>query len=217
MDEQVKNYAVLTGDIIKSTTLPELDAVRQELFRAVDSVKTWKRGLVKGKPEFFRGDSWQLLLTNPGQALRVAIFIRAHLLSKSFDTRLTIGIGEVTRISTTRISLSTGDAFTRSGHALDELRPGRDLAISIDPKLTSLTGWLPVVAELSEAVIQSWSKRQAEMVSLALHPDRLSQDQLANRVSPPVDRQVVSKTLRRARFHSIESAVNQFELESWSK
>ena len=55
----------LTGDIIGSSRLrsPQLRSVRLSLVNAVDIVRRWKRGLVKGKLEFFRGDGWQLLLT----------------------------------------------------------------------------------------------------------------------------------------------------------
>ncbi|MEJ2688334.1 MAG: hypothetical protein P8130_00005, partial [Deltaproteobacteria bacterium] len=79
-----KYFAVLTGDIIKSRHLSksDLDAVRSTLLKTMEVVKRWERGLVKGKPEFFRGDAWQLLLSNPASALRAGILLRASLLAQ---------------------------------------------------------------------------------------------------------------------------------------
>ena len=80
---QLKYYAVLTGDIIGSSRLRshQLESVRSALTRAMGAVRRWKRGLVKGRTEFFRGDGWQVVLTDPAMAMRVAIFLRASLLA----------------------------------------------------------------------------------------------------------------------------------------
>lgn len=77
---QQNYFAVLTGDIVKSSRLStsNLEAVRSAVFEAVDVAKGWKRGLTKGKPEFFRGDAWRLLLQDPAMALRVAVFVRCR-------------------------------------------------------------------------------------------------------------------------------------------
>ncbi len=57
---QVKYYAVLTGDIIDSERLRprELESVRSLLTHATSDVRRWKRGLVKGRLQFYRGDGW---------------------------------------------------------------------------------------------------------------------------------------------------------------
>lgn len=84
-------FAVLTGDIIRSQALSgrELESVRRTLLDAVDDVRKWRSGVVKGKAEFFRGDAWQVLLSDPQLALRVALFLRATLLGTGIaDTRV---------------------------------------------------------------------------------------------------------------------------------
>ena len=94
---QLKYCAVLTGDIIRSSRLRrgQLESVRLSLTGAVDVVRGWKRGLVKGKLEFFRGDTWQLLLADPAMALRAGILLRAALLSGGLaDSRIAIGLGK---------------------------------------------------------------------------------------------------------------------------
>ena len=100
----------------------------------------WKRSLVKGKPEFFRGDAWQLLLTDPAMAMRVGILLRASLLAGGLaDSRIAIGLGEVEQISSERVSLSTGQAFILAGKALDNMtrysRPGVRLKLCVPPSI----------------------------------------------------------------------------------
>ena len=60
---QSKYYAVLTGDIIHSSRLrpTQLELVRSSLIGSVNKVRRWKRGLVNGKPEFFRAKSKRFL------------------------------------------------------------------------------------------------------------------------------------------------------------
>ena len=115
---QSKYYAVLTGDIIRSSRLSanQLECVRSSLIGAVNVAGRWKRGLVKGKPEFFRGDAWQLLMAEPALALRVGVFLRASLLAGGLaDSRVAIGLGDVERVSHERVSLSTGASLRSVG------------------------------------------------------------------------------------------------------
>ena len=74
-------YAVLTGDLVGSSDLTahELDTLRQSLTEAVAKIRGWREGLVVGDVEFYRGDAWQLLITDPKLFLRVALYLRATL------------------------------------------------------------------------------------------------------------------------------------------
>lgn len=55
-----------------------------------------ERAHSRGVPEFFRGDAWQLLLREPGQALRVARYIRALLSAKAgVKHRISMEAGEL--------------------------------------------------------------------------------------------------------------------------
>ena len=68
MDAQT--VCVLTGDIVASSALGRrrLDAVFEALAAAGAEVTDWAGG--RG-PERFRGDGWQLLIEDPGRALRM--------------------------------------------------------------------------------------------------------------------------------------------------
>jgi hypothetical protein len=212
-----KMYAVLTGDVIRSRQLSvaELEGVRGAMDAAVDDVKRWRRGIVRGRVDFFRGDAWQLLLCEPAMALRVAIFLRARLRARGQDTRVAIGLGTVEKVSSRRTSLSLGEAFVRSGHALDAMPRGREMAIAVPEPLAPAARWLAVVVQLVEAVIEQWTPRQAEVVALALQPERPTHEEIAEAVRPAVDRPVVSKTLGRADCTAVQAAIECFEQEPW--
>ncbi len=211
-------YAVVTGDLVKSTRLPKekLESVRKRLLSAAKQCKTWQTGLVKGSPDFFRGDAWQLLLNKPEWALRVGVFIRARLLAQGIaDTRLAIGIGTVDNISQSRISLSTGQAFQLSGRALDAMTQHTRLSIALPENAFPLREWMPVVGQLCDALIRPLTKRQAQIVSLAISPFEPRHEDIAKQLRPSVSKQLVTKTLQSANWNSLKLAIDQFQKTSW--
>jgi hypothetical protein len=211
-------YAVLTGDIINSTALPrtDLDLVRSSVHQAVDSVKNWRRGLVKGKAEFFRGDSWQLLLRKPEVALRVGVFLRSSLLARGkVDSRISIGLGRVENISPGRVSLSTGEAFVLSGHGLDHLTQYSNMTIEVPKSAGALSEWLPVVGHLCDSLIGEWTERQAEIVCVAVRPSELTHEKIAQQLTPPVSKQAVTKALSGANWHVVRESIHRFEKTAW--
>jgi hypothetical protein len=213
-----KYFAVLTGDIIRSTSLSqnELEAVRKTLFDSVDDLKSWRRGLVRGKLEFFRGDAWQLLLTEPGRALRAGVFLRARLISQGLaDSRISIGLGTVQNISSNRVSLSTGQAFISSGHGLDSMTQYSRMTIETDSSVGLLSTWLPVIGLLCDAVIKGWTSRQAEIVTYAVDPEEPTHEQIAARLEPTTAKQTVTKALSGANWYSLRECIKRFEKTQW--
>jgi|SRR5208283_2291015 len=215
---QRKYYAVLTGDIIKSGRLSprQLESVRSLLMRAADAARGWKRGLVKGKPEFYRGDGWQLLLTDPAMAMRVGILIRASLRARGLaDSRIAIGLGGVERISSKRVSLSTGQAFILAGRALDDMTRYSNMTIEIPESVGPLSDWLSVAGHLCDSLIGQWTRRQAEMVRAAIDPREPDYEKIGKSLKPAVSKQAVAKGLGGANWHAIREAVRVFEGTSW--
>lgn len=215
---QFKYYAVLTGDVIKSSRLPpdQLESVRSSLISAVDTARGWKRGLVRGKPEFFRGDAWQLLLTDPAMAMRVGIFLRASFLAGGLaDSRIAIGLGEVEKISSGRVSLSTGQAFTIAGKALDNMTRYSRMTIEVPKSVGPLSDWLPVVGHLCDSLIGQWTRRQAEIVCAAVDPEEPDYEKIGQSLKPAVSKQAVAKGLSGANWYAIREAVRLFEKTSW--
>jgi hypothetical protein len=213
-----KHYAVLTGDIIHSSRLTptQLEAVRSSLIGSVDKVRRWKRGLVKGKPEFFRGDAWQLLLADPAMALRVGVFLRASLLARGLaDSRVAIGLGEVEEISHERVSLSTGQAFVISGKALDRMTRYSNMTIEIPKTVGPFSAWLPVAGHLCDSLIGQWTTRQAKLVRAAVNPKEPGSEKIGQSLKPAVSKQAVAKGLSGANWYVIKEAVHLFEETSW--
>ncbi len=217
--KRIEYCAVLTGDIVRSSRLRprQLEAVRVSLLDAVDVARNWKRGLVKGKLEFFRGDAWQLLLTDPAMALRVAILVRASLRAHGIaDTRIAIGLGKAGTIPPRRISLSTGQAFVISGRALDRMTLYSNLTIETSESCGVLSEWLPVVGHLCDSLVSRWTRRQAEIVRAAVDPREPDYDTMARKLRPAISKQAVAKGLSGARWHAIRKAIHLFEKTSWN-
>lgn len=108
--------AIITGDIINSRNAnPKkwLTILKKALSHSGGSPSTW---------EVFRGDSFQLEVKNPADALLTAIRIKANLKTvKGLDARMAIGIGEK-GYSAPRITESNGAAFVYSGEKLESLK-----------------------------------------------------------------------------------------------
>jgi len=218
MTQILRYYAVLTGDIIGSSGLrpAQMKSVRSSLIDAVEAVKRWRRGLVKGRPEFFRGDGWQLLLTDPAMAMRAAIFLRASLLAGGVaDSRIAIGLGEGERSLSERVSLATGEAFVLSGRALDEMTQYSSMAIEIPKSSGLLADWLPVVGHLCDSLIRQWTRRQAEIVCVAIDPKEPDHEKIARSLRPRVSKQAVGKGLQGANWHAIRETLHRFEETQW--
>jgi hypothetical protein len=207
-------HAVLTGDLVKSRALTthQLRDVRALTSQAASEILQQFPDAEGGALEFFRGDSWQLLLRDPRLFLRTAIYIKARLrtLHKNYRTRIAIGIGPVEFVDQHRVSLSHGEAFVRSGHALDELT-GAGLRVALAPEWHQELGYLDPLAILCNAIAESWSERQAEMICLLLSQESPSQREIAERLQ--VTPQAVSKSLATSKFPAVSAAIDWVESE----
>jgi len=215
-----KTWAVITGDIVRSSSLSsdELCDVRAQLVDAVADIRGWGRRILRGRPDFFRGDAWQVLLSDPRRALRVALYVRSQLISIGLaDTRLSIGLGSVDYLSRSRVSLSTGEAFKLSGHGLDGMSPAAGLAITCPQSAGPVAAWLTLTGQLCDSLISGWTKRQAAVVAVSLHPRDPRQDEIAALLKPPVSRQAVTKTLESANWYAIKAAIRVFEETRWDE
>src|SRR4051812_28362626 len=86
--------AAITADIVNSTKLPS--PAEKKLKTALSAI------LESHKYEFYRGDSFQVFLKSPEDALLIALLIRSaamkippEISNSSIDVRVSIGIGQV--------------------------------------------------------------------------------------------------------------------------
>jgi DNA-binding XRE family transcriptional regulator len=118
-EEQIESIAVLSGDIIRSTELSH--EVYEDLLYTLHNQLAFICSInPSNKFEISRGDSFQVLVQDPENAARYALLIRTSLRSNNYDCRISIAIGHDVSIRHT-IGSSTGDAFTLSGRALDNM------------------------------------------------------------------------------------------------
>lgn len=207
-------HAVLTGDLVGSSRLSpaSLQGARQTFEAASAEIAGWAPKLVASTPDFFRGDSWQLLLTQPGFSLRAAFYIRASLKAgdPDWDTRIAIGLGEVAKIDKGRTSLSSGEAFLLSGHALDAMGAATNIIVS-----GQSSAGLDVLARICSSMADDWSQKQAQAVCLALAPDAPTQAEMAERLG--VTQQAVSKALASAKISAFLQAAQYCETLTWPR
>lgn len=161
----MKTYAVLTGDLIDSRKLDAagLDRAMDRIRQLAGEFAAIHTGSIVGTVDVFRGDSWQLCLTQPTLAVTAAVFIRAGLKSDHLDTRIGLGFGAVERLHEEQISLSTGPAFVASGQALDSLTRDRALAARFpDPAPATWAVWLGEIAlPLLDLALAEWTQRES--------------------------------------------------------
>lgn len=169
-------HAVITGDLVASTSLPD-----DRLDRAMAALQTAAGAWGDLHFTRFRGDGWQVLIHPPGRALRIALSLTAALAAADtgLATRLAIGFGPVARVGPGDLSAATGPAFHRSGRALDALPRGQHWAIAPAP---GLPDWIAAAVPLAEWHAARWTRGQAAVVTEFLHPDDLTQGEWATRM-----------------------------------
>lgn len=189
--------AVLTGDLVGSTQLS--NAQLSAAFRLVNAAS----------PERVsrnRGDGWQVALTQPETALRVALRIRAALCGAdpAFITRISIATGPSHQPIPDDLNEATGDVFVASGRALDDLPNGVTLAFAAG-------GALAAVARLADHISTGWTPAQAAAMYLALAPEPQTRAEIGDALGK--SRQAVDQALSAAGYKALSDALKLIENE----
>lgn len=231
MDIQTnRNYAVLTGDIIQSSKLSGAD--KQKILSALkalpDEIKRmFNRLYVSDQieilgPSIFRGDSWQMFLSEPGFALRTAFYLRAGLKALyRADTRVAVGIGTVNTPLNNDLSQAGGNAFRFSGIGLDELKtkehmvcwfhePSDKYKNRKDIDFYYINRFLNSSLLFASRLADGWSQHEAWALLKAL--EGLKQGEIASQWlnGEKTTQQNAGKTLGRAGWAEIEHFLNLF-------
>jgi hypothetical protein len=207
MEKHPPTYAVLTGDIVKSTAIHH-ESLRL-LFKDMKQAALRFAGLypnsVVGGLAVTQGDRWQITLRRHDLAERLTVLMTATARKHGQITRIAIGLGAVDRLVSKHISESTGEAFTLSGHALGELEKSiykkqywRVEGKNAHPCRRILIALLGDIASM-------WTRQQAEAVSLLVlreMPEQIAQ-------SLGIQRSALAKRLASARWRFFEMALNE--------
>lgn len=194
--------SVITGDIINSQKEKPaiwLKPLKHALSKWGDTPKQW---------EIYRGDSFQLEVKNPANALRIAIQIKSSVKAvKNMDVRMAIGIGEK-KYNAKKVSESNGSAFVSSGEMLEQLKI-LDLNLAVKSPNPVFDKEINLYLKLALLVMDRWTSTAAETINVALnHPDK-SQAALGKLLK--IRQNTVSTRLKRARFEEIVEVIKMYE------
>lgn len=186
---------VITGDIISSKQVSPnvwLRKLKKELDKIGKSPKYW---------EIFRGDSFQVIIKKPTEALLAAIKLKASIKRiKDLDVRMAIGIGEMT-YSAKFITESNGSAFIYSGEKFDKIIKEKQ-NILIQSNWSEFDRDINLYLKLGLIIMDKWSVSVAEVVTLLLANNELSQSDIGKILK--IKQNTVSESLKRAHINEIK-------------
>lgn len=200
---------VITGDIVESSAIQM--EYRDSLLDSIRSIAEDVSGFVPLKLEFFRGDSFQMVIDSPEKAMKIAILLRAGLKSRSpkgchktWDARLSLGVGSIT-YHAEKIVLSDGEAFRYSGRELDVMGKRR---LIVKTRWADVNEELQVSTAFADEVVSSWSVPQSQVIYQILLYN-ISQIDIAHKLHKSA--QNISKLLSTARAGLIQMYINRYE------
>ena len=196
-----KPFAVLTRDIVASSKIKGDDLL--QIQNCLKRQLGWFHPeWLAGGPSFFRGDGWQLAVNQGNYALRIALFSLCVFRANAAASRIAIGIGTVETLVPENISISQGEAFTLSGHLLDQMeaikvasrRPTLDLAVTPEDPYRSFA------YRTAGAIVNSWKPQQARLgleILQGKNHDSIARD-------TGISRNSISRSLTRMAWPHIE-------------
>lgn len=199
---------VLTGDIIESSAI-EI-GYRGFLLESIYKVAEELSIIEPLKIEFFRGDSFQLVINNPENAMKVAILLRVGLKSytpkdceKPWDARISLGVGSISYHADS-VVLSDGEAFQFSGRGLDEMGKRR---LIVKTRWSDVNDELQVSTAFADDVISSWSIAQSQAAFQALLYNT-TQKEIANKLQKSA--QNINKLLGAAKINYVKMFIDRY-------
>jgi len=151
--------AVITADIVNSTKLSKAEYKR--LLKNLEEI------LQPYQHEFFRGDSFQVFVKSPGEALRVLLQASTIAMKLSepspSDIRASIGIGQV-KLPVKSFQTASGDVFILSGRSFDKMVKDERLIIVSDEKNKAVNLGLKLVSQFIDYLFQRLTFKQAAVV-----------------------------------------------------
>jgi hypothetical protein len=153
--------AVITADIVNSTRLSK--AENKKLMKNLADI------FQGHQHEFFRGDSFQVFIKSPNEALQILLQTRTAAMKLSgssmpvADIRASIGIGQV-KLPVKSFQTATGDVFILSGRAFDKMAKTERTFIITNEKNKAVNLGSKLVSEFIDYLFQRLTFKQAGVV-----------------------------------------------------
>ncbi|MGD9636842.1 MAG: hypothetical protein AB7G28_16465 [Pirellulales bacterium] len=205
-------YGVVTGDVVGSTKLNAIE--REALYQVMRDGSQELQGWLGKKTmplevDIYGGDTWQILLADPGKSLAAGIFFRAFLRSRAprRDTRFVAAVGPVDFVPRNKVSEGDGEAFRLSGQGLAELKKRRMGFFAHD--LAAARQW-DLAFELIDALAMHWREKRSLAVTGAVR--EWTQDQIRQLWSPAIEQSTVNMHLKAAGWGAAKRGVDEFQM-----
>lgn len=186
--------AVLKGDIIASRKMSSqalwLTPLKNILSQWGESPKDW---------ELVWGDSFQLQINNPKEALHKAIAIKTILRKSEVDARMAIGIGALS-YQGEKVSESNGPAFIHSGEIFEELRKDK-VNLAVKSPWLDFDAEINLYLKLGGFIMDHWTISSAEIMQIAMEKPKITQGEIGKFLG--IAQSSVSNRWQRAKVDAI--------------
>ncbi|MGO1597210.1 MAG: hypothetical protein ACTHYC_00480 [Sphingobacterium sp.] len=190
----MEDRVIMTGDIIHS-----------RLFDSDQWMSQLEQGLAKYAQSYdiFRGDSFQAEIAI--EDLFAAVFYLKATMRQfdGMDVRIGIGVGDI-KFRAQDIKKSSGEAFVRSGKALDSLQKE---SLAFQSSWPELDERINLTLSLASRLTDQWTANMAQTVKAAIDHPKVNQTQLSKIVGRTHQSQV-STELRKANLTKILEVVD---------
>lgn len=213
--DPTKQYAVISGDFIGFSNLPLknrqamyfiLKSGSKELAEAFPGIMPWD-------VDMFRGDGWQMVLTDPVCSLLAALYFKAYIRSttaqKKIDTRMAIAVGNIDYIPENRVSAGDGAAFRMSGRLLDRISRNKSATTRFIMEDQRASTFLDRTVHHAGNLSSSWTAKQAMVIMSALRG--WAHDQICSNLDEEISEKKLGRLLNLSGWPEIKHALSIFE------
>lgn len=165
--------SVITGDVVNSRLRKNqgiwMNPLKKEFEKLGASPKVW---------EIYRGDSFQLEVAKPENALWEVIKIKAIIKGvRGLDVRMAIGIGDKTYKSAS-VTQANGTAFVYAGETFNSLEKQKR-TLGVKTPWESFNKAMNAMLDLALLQMDNWTNVAAQIVSASLQNPQMTQKELA--------------------------------------
>lgn len=193
--------AVIKGDIVASRKIDSqeiwLKPLKSILSQWGETPKDW---------ELAWGDSFQLQIDNPKDALHKAIAIKTMLKKIEVDVRMAIGLGKRT-YQGEKVSESNGPAFIYSGEQFEKLKKEK-VNLAVKSPWADFDAAINLYLKLGGFIMDNWTVSSAEIMQIAMETPEITQDEIGKYLG--IAQSSVSNRWQRAKVDAILEIESMF-------